>query len=133
MAPSRLFHGRYMHISVVALALIVLLVQQYSLLAHIYYGLFSVPPSAVGIASPNSAYNETTFKYRYSSVNPRVQKQVDNITSEATPRCHCVRCCEDELCGGLWAGSIGRNQGDASRFQKISLVTSHCLNDTLLT
>ena len=120
LSRQRSCHGRYVRICVAALTLIVLLFHQRNLLSNTHC-LISVLP--VGITSPNDS--ETTFKCRY----PMVQNHVDITTSETTPRCDCVRCCEDELCGGLWAGSIGRKHGDASRFRKISLVISHCLHD----
>jgi hypothetical protein len=43
--------------------------------------------------------------------------------------CSCVNCCEDQMCGSLWAGSIGINQGSLERFRSIHVIVSYCMHN----
>lgn len=118
------FRGRFLRPFVAVSALIVSLVQLHYLLRQT-----QSPISGSVVVQKPPESNPSAFNSHHPSVSPMVESHVDDIIMSETPRCHCVRCCDDELCGGLWAGSIGRKQGDTSRLQKISLVIAHCLHD----
>jgi hypothetical protein len=52
-----------------------------------------------------------------------------NHNNDTIFSCNCVNCCEDQLCGSLWAGSIGVNEGNVERFRSIHIIVSYCMHD----
>ena len=82
--------------------------------------------------NPDGAHNELKMdraKREFSSTMTSAGGSVKNETETKTPpKCKCVDCEEDEICGGLWKANKYPGNDD-QHTKKIHIVVSHCKTD----